>query len=116
MTNIRGRLSGDNWSTANVYGMGIFGDVFSISPMPHTTNSTQGMGENIGRLGSQGFLSDSCDSCISPQNGGFDVRWVRFPKHIPLFPALSQLEPLGFWNFSDRVQRCLRELVVDTTV
>ena len=52
MTNIRGRLSGDNWSAANVYGIGIFGDVFSISPMPHTTNSTQDMGENIGRLGS----------------------------------------------------------------
>ena len=41
---------------------------------------------------SQGFLSDQCDSCISPENGGFDVRWVRFPKHIPLISPLSQLE------------------------
>ena len=31
---------------------------------------------------SQGFQSDQCDSCISPENGEFDVRWVRFPKHI----------------------------------
>jgi len=28
-------------------------------------------------------MSDQCDSYISPENGGFDVRWVRFPKHIP---------------------------------
>ena len=31
---------------------------------------------------SQCFLTVECDSCISPENGGFDVRWVRFPKHI----------------------------------
>ena len=45
---------------------------------------------------SQGFLADECDSCISPENGGFDVRWVRFPKHIPIFSTLSQLESVGF--------------------
>jgi hypothetical protein len=26
------------------------------------------------------------------KTGGFDVRWVRFPKHISLFFTLSQLE------------------------
>jgi hypothetical protein len=50
---------------------------------------------------SQGFLSDECDNCISPENGVFDVRWVRFPKHILLFFTLSQLESesgLNLWN------------------
>jgi hypothetical protein len=32
---------------------------------------------------SQGFLSDECDSRISPENGDFDVRWVRFPSLAP---------------------------------
>ena len=50
------------------------------------------------------------------ENGGFDVRWVRFPKYIPLFSTLSQLESVGFWGFSDWVQRVVRELVVETTV
>jgi len=50
---------------------------------------------------SQGSHSDECDSCICPDNGGVDVRWVRFPKHILLFSTLSQLEPVGFWNSSD---------------
>jgi len=54
---------------------------------------------------SQGFLSDQCDSCIYPKNGGFDVRWVRFPKHIPLFFTLSQLEFVGLGDFSDWAQR-----------
>ena len=36
---------------------------------------------------------------------GFDVRWVRFPKHIPLFSTLSQLEAVGLWDFSVWVQR-----------
>ena len=47
---------------------------------------------------------------------GFDVRWVRFRKHIPLFSTLSQLESVGFWNYCSWVQRVVRELVVDTTV
>ena len=54
---------------------------------------------------SQGFLTDECDSCISPENGGFDVRWVRFPKHIPLFSTLSQWGSVGSENFFDWVQR-----------
>jgi hypothetical protein len=29
---------------------------------------------------------------------GFYVRWVRFPKHIPLFSSLSQLESVCIWN------------------
>ena len=37
---------------------------------------------------------------------GFDVRWVRFPKHIPLFSTLSQLDSL---DLSDWVQRVVRE-------
>jgi hypothetical protein len=65
---------------------------------------------------SQGFLSDECDSCISPENWGFDVRWVRFPKHILFFPTLSQLEFVGSWNSYNWVQRVVRELVVETTV
>ena len=65
---------------------------------------------------SQGFLSDECDNCISPENGVFDVRWVRFPKHIPLVSTLSQLEPVGSWNSYNWVQRVVRELVVETTV
>ena len=43
----------------------------------------------------------SVKSCISPENGEFDVRWVRFPKHIPLFSTLSQLESVGSWNWMD---------------
>ena len=31
----------------------------------------------------------------TPENGGFDVRWVRFPKHILLFSTLSQLDSGG---------------------
>jgi hypothetical protein len=34
---------------------------------------------------SQGFLAVECDSCIPPENGGFDVRWVRFPKCFSFF-------------------------------
>ena len=63
---------------------------------------------------SQSFLSDQCDSCISPENEGFDVRWVRFPKHIPPFSTSSQLEFVGMGDFSDWVQRVVRELVVET--
>ena len=37
---------------------------------------------------SQGFLADERDSCIPPENGGFDVRWVRFPKHPLLFTGV----------------------------
>ena len=51
----------------------------------------------------------SVKSCISPENGGFDVRWVRFPKHIPLFSTLSQLEPVGLVDFRDWVQRVTNE-------
>ena len=29
---------------------------------------------------------------------GFDVRWVRFPKHISHFSTLSQLESGGSWK------------------
>ena len=29
---------------------------------------------------------------------GFYVRWVRFPKHLPLFSTLSQLESGGSWK------------------
>ena len=58
---------------------------------------------------SQSFLSDQCDSCISPENEGFDVRWVRFPKHIPLFSALSELGSVDSGDFSDLVQRMVRE-------
>ena len=47
---------------------------------------------------------------------GFDVRWVRFPKHIPPFSTLSQLEFVGSWNSYNWVQRVVRELVVETTV
>ena len=54
---------------------------------------------------SQGFLADVCDSCISSENGGFDVRWVRFPKHILLFSTLSQLESEGLGDFPDCAQR-----------
>jgi len=34
----------------------------------------------------------------------FDVRWVRFPKHILLFSTLSQLESVGLVDFPDWVQ------------
>ena len=47
---------------------------------------------------------------------GFDVHWVRFPKHIPLFFTLSLLESVGLGDFPDWVQRMVRELVVETTV
>jgi len=40
-----------------------------------------------------------------PMNWGSDVRWVRFPKHIPLFSTLSQLKPEGLGNDADWVQR-----------
>ena len=53
---------------------------------------------------------------ISRENGVFDVRWVRFPKHIPLFSTLSLLDSLGMGNVSDLIQRVVRELVVETTV
>ena len=62
------------------------------------------------------LLSDQCDSHIFPGNGGFDVRWVRFPKHVPLFSTLSQLESLSLEDSADLVQRVVRELVVETTV
>ena len=65
---------------------------------------------------SQGFLGDQCDSCISPENGEFDVRWVRFPKHISLFSTLSQLESVGLEDFPDWVQRVVSELVVEIAV
>ena len=74
------------------------------------------MGEHWENCVSQCFLSDECDSCISPENGGFDVRWVRFPKHIPLFSTLSPLESGDMEDYSDWVQRGVRELVVETTV
>ena len=51
MANNRGRLSADNWSTASVHDMTLFNDAFSTSPVPHTTNNIQGMGENTGDLG-----------------------------------------------------------------
>jgi len=47
----------------------------------------------------------SVKSCISLENGRFDVRWVRFPKHILLFSTLSQLESVGLGDLSDWVQR-----------
>jgi len=43
--------------------------------------------ENIGRIGSlKVFWQISVKSYISPENGGFDVPWVRFPKHILHYP------------------------------
>ena len=84
-----------------------------IIPYP---NSTETQGEPWENWVSQGFLSDQCDSCISPESGGFDVRWVRFPKHIPLFSTLSQLESVGFGDSSNWVQRVVRELVVEIAV
>ena len=50
---------------------------------------------------SQGFLSGECERCISPENEGFDIRWVRFPKHIPFFSTLSQLETVSSENSYD---------------
>ena len=44
-------------------------------------------------------------SCISPENGGFDVRWVRFPKHISLFSALFKWESVNLGGLPDWVQR-----------
>jgi len=41
----------------------------------------------------------------TPEKGGFDIRWVRFPKHIPLISIQPQLEPVIFWNSFDWVQR-----------
>ena len=35
-------------------------------------------------------MRDQCDSCISPENGGFDVRWVRFPKYITLCSEIEK--------------------------
>ena len=61
-------------------------------------------------------MAVECDSCISPENEGFDVRWVRFPKHISLFSTLSQLESVGSWDSFNLVQRVVSELVVETTV
>ena len=61
-------------------------------------------------------MADERDNCISIENRRFDVRWVRFPKHIPLFPTLSQLESVGLEDSSVWVQRMVRELVVETTV
>ena len=51
------------------------------------------------------LLSDQCDSCIPHENGEFDVRWVRFPKHIPLFPTLFQLGSVDSWNSLNWIQR-----------
>ena len=45
-------------------------------------------------------MSDECDSYIPTENGVIDVRWVRFPKHIPLFSRLSQLALSWFETFS----------------
>ena len=53
----------------------------------------------------QSFLSNQCDSCISPENGEFDVRWVRFPKHILLISTLFLLESVGLEDSPDWVQR-----------
>ncbi len=64
----------------------------------------------------QPFSVDKCNSCISLENGGFDVRWVRFPNHISLFSTLSQLEFVGSCNSSDLVKRVAKELAVDATV
>ena len=44
------------------------------------------------------------------------LAWLQFPKHIPLFSTLSQLESVGLGEFSDWAQRMVRELVVETTV
>ena len=49
---------------------------------------------------SQGFLAVECDSRISPENWGFDVRWVRFPKYIPPFSTLYQLALSWLETFS----------------
>ena len=43
----------------------------------------------------EGFLSDECDSRISPENGGFDVRWVRFPSPTRLLISLIYLYDLN---------------------
>ena len=51
----------------------------------------------------------SVKGCISLENREFDVPWVRFPKHIPLFSTLSQLELGGFRSSSDWVQRAPSE-------
>ena len=61
-------------------------------------------------------MADKCDSCISPENWGFDVRWVRFSKHISFISTLSQLESVGLEDFPDWTQRMVRALVVETTV
>ena len=37
------------------------------------------LGQRLLQLVNQGFLSDQCDSCISPEKGEIDVCWVRFP-------------------------------------
>jgi len=100
MTNIRGRLSGDNWSAANVYGIGIFGEVFSISPMPHTTNTTQGMGENIGRIGSLEFFWQISVIAVFPLKTG-DSMFVGFDSQntshsFPHYPNWN----LWVWGIS----------------
>ena len=71
--------------------------------LPHT-EITEAQGEHSENWVTQGFLWDECDSCISPENVGFDGRWVRFPKHISLFSALSQLESGGLGDSPDWVQ------------
>ena len=70
MPNNRGRLSSDNWSAASVHDMNLFNDVFSTSPMPYITNSTQGMGENIGRLGSLCVLCEMSVIVVFPLKKG----------------------------------------------
>ena len=90
-------------------GVGFFG-LMSLSV------SRGNWGEQWENWVSEGFLWEERDRSISPKNRAFDVRWVRFPKHIPLFSTLSHLESVGFKDSSDWVQRCLRELVVETTV
>ena len=45
-----------------------------------------------------------CDSRISLENGGFDVRWVRFQKYILLFSRLSELELVSLGDSYDSVQ------------
>ena len=61
---------------------------------------------------SQSFLVDQCDGYISNKNRGFDVRWVRFPKHIPLFFHAIPIGICGFggflWLGSEMTQRISR--------
>jgi len=59
---------------------------------------------------SQGFLADQCEWCISTENGAFDVRWVRFPKHIPFISfwilLAFQFAPLKIQAGASRYRRC----------